>query len=146
MKKTSQSKKVMKMLDKERRKKKKHESHGSTVSSKNGHDCEPSNDDDLKPSSIADNDPVNKKRPKDANPDPSTHTEIRTDDFVVRSLYVNFTFHESFSPFYLKTGLNFKCCRIIELTLNTQIDSRAFIDIRFSIRSWWLRRRSRCRF
>lgn len=113
VKKTSQSKKVMKMLDKERRKKKKHESHGPSVGSKNGHDAEHSNDDESKPSSIADNAPVNKKRPKDANPDPSTHTEIRTDDFVVRSLYVNFTFLS------LRSENRFECNRIIELTANT---------------------------
>lgn len=92
VKKTSQSKKVMKMLDKERRKKKKNESHGGNYQNKNGHDVDFTNEIDAN----ADSDSlINKKKPKDANTDSSTHTEIRTDDFVVRILLYNFVLYIS---------------------------------------------------
>lgn len=84
----------MKKRDKERRKKKKNELHGGNNYSRNGHDVDNTYDVD----SNVDLEPVNKS--KDLNTESSTHTEIRTDDFVVRSLYVNYF---PFFPFILRS-------------------------------------------
>lgn len=116
MKKSSHSKKVMKMLDKERRKKKNRDVGGSasfggvSSHSSNGLSAEAygrlpddGNDDVVlqttskNSSSVShtDDNLDSKKRQKNLNSNSSIHTEIRTDDFVVR-LLLSFAIHNSY--------------------------------------------------
>lgn len=118
VKKSSQSKKVMKMLDKERRKKKRsevttsatttgatatqlsssdHYGNGSSSTSHYRDDVDSQSDQSKDVGqttvhksavpNVAADDLANKKRPKNMNSNSSVHTEIRTDDFVVRLLF-----------------------------------------------------------
>lgn len=125
VKKSSHSKKVMKMLDKERRKKKSSsrevdgavdiDATGPSLTARYGdsfgisHRSDRHNDNDrnsygrsnasanelnAKNVNIDPSDPFYKNRSKNNTySDSSIHTEIRTDDFVVRLLYTNFDFN-----------------------------------------------------